>query len=528
MVRIWVLRVVAIACVWPWGMSAQAQQTDLKALLESFGFTVVEEDGRRTVEVTMRDVLNLALERNLALKSVRVEEMIAQSGLEAARERLNPTLTSTVDYGRELFPSLFFSPGGNFLTLNGTDTVTLSSEYSKPTESGIEYGLTFIEERTRSRSMILVDEGDDPTNFSTGDWLESSALIGSLTIPFAQDAGFEFNNIPVRRGEAGLTESRLTIRQRELDLMQATASTYWDLVAALEGVRVQRDAVKLSEQLLRDNRLRLEAGVLSPFDVQVTETQLARERERLLTAQSAVLRIEDQARALLNLEVIDFDIRPLDRPTLRPLKLDYKSLLEQVYAGDTQVRQLQSELETNNLDLLESRNNDRTDLDLELFYTLQGFSRNAVGGGVRGFSQTDLDGYGATLTWTLPLFDVTTREEIRQRTLERQQLELELASLRSDLNVRLQGVLRQIRLAEQEVQTARVAMRLAEERLRNEIERFKVGEGTGFEVSQSQQDATSARLREILARLRFERNFISLLVLTGGIYDQYDLTPSHP
>ncbi|MCH9045171.1 MAG: hypothetical protein IIA40_03585, partial [SAR324 cluster bacterium] len=158
-------------------MSAQAQQTDLKALLESFGFTVVEEDGRRIVEVTMRDVLNLALERNLALKSVRVEEMIAQSGLKAARERLNPTLTSTVDYGRELFPSLFFSPGGNFLTLNGTDTITLSSEYSKPTESGIEYGLTFIEERTRSRSLILVDEGDDPTNFSTGDWLESSALI---------------------------------------------------------------------------------------------------------------------------------------------------------------------------------------------------------------------------------------------------------------------------------------------------------------------------------------------------------------
>ena len=498
----------------------------MQALLRNYGFELKEEGGRRVVEVTLKQVLQLALQRNLSIKAVRFGESVAESALRAARDRLNGKVTSTVDYTRNQFPTLSFD--NNYpLSLGGTDALTLSSEYRKPTESGIEYALKYSEKRQRPLANSVATDGSDPAGTQQGQWLDTSAVTGSVNIPIGQDFGSEYNNIPVRQSEAGLAGSQITTRQRELELVAATASTYWDLVAALENERVQQEAVKLSEQLLQDNRQRLQAGVLSPFDVQVTETQLARERQSLVTARATVLRIEDLARALLNLQVINFEVRPMDRPRVHDVQLDYPKLLERVYASSQDVKQLENQLLSNSLSMELARNKDRTNLDLSLFYTFQGYSSDAFGG-VSGFSQTELDNYGAALTWTLPLFDVVTQETIRQRTLERQQLELQLDSLKSDLNVRLQGAIRQINVAKDQAETSRIASQLAEEQLKNEIERFKVGESTSFQVSQSQQDAAQAQVQEILARLGFERNYLDLLVLTGDIYRQYGLDSRAP
>jgi outer membrane protein TolC len=146
---------------------------------------------------------------------------------------------------------------------------------------------------------------------------------------------------------------------------------------------------------------------------------------------------------------------------------------------------------------------------------------------LEGFSYNADDSYGASLTWTIPLFDVSTRQKIRQRLLERKRLELDIANVKSGLNVRLQSVLRQIRLSTEEVETARISRKLAEEQLKNEIERFKVGGSTSFQVSQFQQNASEAKVREILAQVKFERNFLAMLVLTGDLFETYGMDPSH-
>ena len=76
---------------------------------------------------------------------------------------------------------------------------------------------------------------------------------------------------------------------------------------------------------------------------------------------------------------------------------------------------------------------------------------------------------------------------------------------------------------EEEVKTARVAVSLQNELLQNEIERFRLGESTSFQVAQAQQDNALARQREILARIRYEKIFLDLLLVTGDIFAQYGL-----
>jgi outer membrane protein len=495
----------------------------LDDLLKSYGFQIKVEDGQRVVEVTLKQVLQLAVERNLTLQSVRFGETVAESGVRAAEGRFSPTLTNTANYQRYMVPS--FSSGlPDYAVFGGTESWTLASTFSKPTDTGISYSLTLSQLNETPFSVIVPSEGASPGAQNKQGNINVDQLTGALTIPMGQNSGRDYNAIQLHRAEAGLTGSRLTTSQNMLSLVQSTASTYWDLVSAIENRRVQEDAVKLSQQLLQDNEQRLKAGVLSPFDVQVTQTQLARDQQGLVAAKAEVLRIEDLARALLDVPVTDFTLRPLDRPQVQDVDMNYPELLKRVYANSPDVKQIENQLRLNSLDLEEALNSDRVNLNLNLFYTAQGVSGSAFGG-VSGFGQTALGNYGATLTWTVPLFNVQIPETIRQRTLQRQQLQLQLASKTSDLNVSLQSVLRQLRVAREQVDTAVVARHLAEDQLKNEIERFRVGESTSFQVAQSQQDALNAQVQEILARLAFERDYLALLALTGDIYGQFGLTP---
>ncbi|MCH7478078.1 MAG: TolC family protein, partial [SAR324 cluster bacterium] len=147
----------------------------------------------------------------------------------------------------------------------------------------------------------------------------------------------------------------------------------------------------------------------------------------------------------------------------------------------------------------------------------------SVLGGVSDFTEFDFGGYGLNLTWTVPLFDNQASEAVRRRKLERTQFELRLQDLRTILSVRLQSVLRTLRLAQRQVEVAQISVALQQELLQNEIERLKLGRSTGFQVAQIQQDAAEARQNEILARVGSEKAFLEMLVLTGEIYSAYNL-----
>lgn len=527
--RAWLLLLAAaLLLAGPAPSSAQTRDAALEELLGRL--KVVREGERRVVEMTLKDLLALALTRSNAVKVALIGQRIAQSRLTAALRRNRPILTNKVERGRAIRP---FS-GTSF---RRTDDTVLSSELSKKTSSGITYGLKLEETRSRSDTLVIANEGDAPTSETFTDpdtgiitvvaprTVSSTALTGSVNIPLIQDAGSEINDIPVRREEIGLARSRFEILQDEQSILRTMATIYWDLVDVLEQVQVEEESVRLSERLLGDNRARLRAGVISPADVKVSETQLARERQILLQFQLEGLRIEDQLRAALNLETLELGYRPVDQPAVRETEFDYKALAERMYRQNPELGILRTTLASNRYDLAEARNEDDTDLDLDLFYVFSGYSDSTFGG-ASDLGDTDLAGYGATLTWTVPLFDRKAEEEIQQRILEGAQIELRISDLRSNLSVQLQSALRSMRLAENEVETARISVDLANELMQNEIERFRLGRSTSFRVAEFQQDAAEARRLEILARVNYEKAFLEMLILSGDVHEFYGLPSS--
>ena len=70
----------------------------------------------------------------------------------------------------------------------------------------------------------------------------------SVSIPFFQDSGTEFNELPVRLAEIGVTRGQLNSKQTELSLLKQVASIYWDLVGLLETIEVKKKAVELDRK----------------------------------------------------------------------------------------------------------------------------------------------------------------------------------------------------------------------------------------------------------------------------------------
>ncbi len=507
-----------IAAMCLWSQAAWAQQDDLDALLQRY--SVVVEGDRRVIELTLAEVLALSLERSLLLRSVRISEDIARSGLIAAEERNNPTLTNSLGVGRSVtaFPS--FGRGSR------ADVVTFSSKLSKTLSSGIELSATFNEERQDVGGFDITTSGE-ASNFDSPTTFETSQFTGAVSVPIFQDFGSEVNDIPVRLAEVSIRGSRNDTRQAKFDLLRTVASTYWDLVGLRETISVEEDAVRLSQQLLEDNRQRLRAGVVSPADVTVSESQLATDRQNLLEVRVGAQRIEDQVRAALNLGRLDLGLKPVEEPTLREGEFDLEAVLEKTFRNDPALANLEQELQRNRFELAEALNEDDTDLDLDLAYTLKGFGKD-TSDATSNLTNTDLQGYGVTLTWTVPLFDHATAEGIRQKQLERTQIALRVDDLKSQLTVRVQAVRRLLALADEEVNTARVSVSLQQELLQNEIARFRLGESTSFQVAQIQQDFSRAREREILSRIRYEKIFLELLLVSGDIFAQYGLPEDIP
>ena len=271
-------------------------------------------DGREMAEVSLKLVLQLALERSLLLQASKLGNAAAQLSVIAAQERNKPSVTTSFGYAKILSLTASSSCSPSQLCGSSTNSMTFSSAYTQKTDSGLTYGLTYSEQTKKSTSLYLMEMGGEVTTGTTGDSLSSLSLTSSVSIPFFQDSGTEYNNIPVRLAEINVTRGQLNSQQAELSLLKQVASIYWDLVGILETVEVKKKAVNLSEKLLRDNQARLEAGLLSSTEVRVTETQLMRNRQSLLSSRLDALRIEDQVRAALNLKNLPVGLYPVDRP----------------------------------------------------------------------------------------------------------------------------------------------------------------------------------------------------------------------
>jgi outer membrane protein len=288
-------------------------------------------DGK--LEITLQDAVELALENSMDIAVARYNPWFAETdilategggqpqGISGALIRFStanvpflnfdPVLTGTYEYDDRSTPvnNPFISgTGTSGITGLISHTALYNTSYTQGFSSGTSVTATW--DNSRSSSSAAAN-------------LFNPSVQSSLTIQFQQQLlnGFGFfqnrRNILIAKNNRKLAD--YVFEQQAITTVTNTITAYWELVYARENVKVEEQAVTVSNKLFGDNKKQLEIGTMAPLDVTRAESELATDRQNLIVAQTTKLQDEQilknaisrnpLAPALINVEIV-----PLDHP----------------------------------------------------------------------------------------------------------------------------------------------------------------------------------------------------------------------
>ena len=303
------------------------------------------------------------------------------------------------------------------------------------------------------------------------------------------------------------------------DLRLQTASSYFELQEADEGVRIGQASVRASLVSLRDARARFNAGVNTKLEVLEAETQLARDRN-LLTDRLAS---QDLARRSLARELdLPQHVTPTAASPSSPLGMWEPSLQESIIAAYN----YREELDQLILDI--SIDNSRANASLAAVQPVLSFVnttttfRSEGQSGVNNLSDIDMDDYtwGAQNTTALTanwrLFDGgRARADYQRFKQAAEESAYNFSSARDGIRLEVEQSFISLRSAIQNIETTSSEVLSSRESLRLSQLRVQAGVSTQREVVDNQRDLTNAELRYAQAIREYNTSLAQLQRRTG-------------
>ena len=435
--------------------------------------------------LTLEEVLDLAEVNSPTLKAAAYQEEQAKSSLRAALASWYPT----VDLSANGLPEYFKSY--TYRNSNAADASLSSADARLPEALRPEPAQDLYGREWRIRANVQVR------------W----DLINPARVPQIAAARDTY--------ERARDSYRIALRDLRLD----TATAYFQLQDADEGVRIGQDSVRASLVSLRDARARYNAGVNTKLEVLEAETQLARDRS-LLTDRLATQELN--RRNLARLMDLPQDVTPTAATPAAPLGLWQPSLQESIQAA----YDFREELDQLILDI--SIANSQANASLAAIQPVLSFvnttstSRTEGQSNRRSRGDIDMEAYTwgvqntTALTATWRLFDGgRARAEYRRFKQAASESEQNFASTRDRIRFEVEESFVGLRSAIQSIETTSREVLSSKESLRLSQLRVQAGVSTQREVVNNQRDLTNAEIRHAQAIRDYNTSLAQLQRRTG-------------
>ena len=504
----------------------------------------------RHFDLSLDDAVQRALQRNLDIAVQRIAPLVQDMAVATASAAFLPFASSGFGLNQATVPNRSLFDGGG---LRGQPIVNDRGSYNLGIGQQVKWG-----------------GGRYDVTWDTTRW-ESTNIFSTFNPSFGANMTLQYTQ-PLLRGfrtDARRTElvvSRINRDISDIDLEETVINTlanvslsYWNLVYARAAVGVQRQALELAEQLVADNRARVEVGTMAPIDVVQARSEAAARRQLLAQAVETQRTIELALKELIiggtSDELWLMEINPTDQPRVEATPVDLQEAVRAALEQRTDVSRARRQLDMNEATLDNLRNSTLPALDLIGSYQLTGQggprlvpagnSFEDIFGGVGGIipggyrdalhniANADYPIWSIQLQMTYPLgrsADQAAYErgrlELQQNRAQIRRIELRIASEVTNAALRIASI-------RERIEAATASRELAEEQLQAEESKFEVGLSTNFFVLQSQRDLATAQDAELRAILDYQRALIEFertqraslgaagIALVGGTSGQF-------
>ena len=487
---------------------------------------VVEKPQTGPLRLSREEAVLMALRNNRSLAIQQLTPEVRGAFETIERARYDATLFADAQIGKE--KQQFFFPGiGN----TGQPIESQQSEVGGGLRKAFVTGTQVELEVSNTRQMsdtenpaALFGFPIPPLPGDTGPSDQHQFRTGlTLTQALLRGGSVQANLARIRQAEVDALASAYELRGFTQTLVAQTERLYWDYYLARRRIEIVEDSLVLAEQQRNEIQQRVRVGQLSETELPAARAEVARRRQQLIDARSALDQLRWRMLQTLNPAGVEGwarQIELLDDPTIPPsLDSNVEDHVQLALRYRPDLNQARLQLESGELQVVQTRNGLLPQLNLFLRMGKSGYAASfddAIDNwdGSPGESFWDA---GAGLNLEYPYGNRAAKARHRQAILNREQRGLALQNMEQLASVDVRSAYREVERAQEQVEASRATRRLQEEALRAETVNFRVGRSTATLVARAQRDLVSAQVQEVQAIVDLRRALIDLYRQDGTL-----------
>lgn len=477
--------------------------------LERLYEAVRQEETRETVRMSLRECIELALERNRDIQIVQYLPWKADADIMSARGEFDPVLSSNATYIRAQQQT-----SSEVRTYGGVSTLDLYRTSGSTSLGGkLGWGTTYSVDLNLSKEETTY-------NRFIEEW--SGGLTLTLSQPLLRGRGRAANLAYIRAAKTARLQAEDQLRSQVMTTIAEVVKAYWDLVGAVENVKVRQEALANAERLLDVNEKRYAIQMAAALEVVQAKAGVASRQSDLIAARAQALNAADALKNLINMTELDVlspvNIVPTDQPSLREVDLSEEESFARAVEHRPEVHSAMAAIERAEIEAARAQNNLLPRLDIQ----------GSVSQGGRGHYPSDVfegiqerrdNSYSVGFQGSVPIGNRAARGAYHRAVLDKREAEERLEKVKQDLLLNVRVALRNAATSRILVESNKQARVLQETNVTAEEQRLRLGMTSSFEVLRVQSDLTAAQVQELQSIIAYEKALVDLRLAEGMILE---------
>jgi len=384
--------------------------------------------------------------------------------------------------------------------------------------TGTRYELSAGMERTSSGA-------NDPVLLTHAFQYLSSANI-SVIQPLLKDFWIDSDRLNIKLAKISIRRSEMGFKLLVMNVVNQVAGAYFDFLGARDEIKVQEKALELANQLVAENKKKVEAGSIAPLEARQSESQAATAKADLTAAIFASQQAENLLKALITHE---FNvIQPVNIEPTEKLVAVFQALsLAESWRTGLEQRPdyllAKQDLENRDIALSFYKNQLYPALDLEATYGRNGLG-NSISDSLESIDNNNLPRFGGFVVLRVPLARKTDRANYKNAKIAQQGAILSLKRKEDSVLQEIDIAIKEVASRYATIESTRQARIYAEEALDAEQKKLENGKSTSFNVLQFQRDLTTAASAEIKALADYNKALHQFYFREGTTLERNKIT----
>jgi len=343
----------------------------------------------------------------------------------------------------------------------------------------------------------------------------------NISQPLLQGAGTDYARAAIDIAKYGEKLADLNFKSVVLTLIYNVETAYYNLIFTRQQYEVAKDSVTLAQQLLDENNIKRRTGVLTDLDVVQAEAQVATARSQLIGFRQTMENAEDILLQALGEREFKTGVGSVAFPPL-PDTSNISFFYSYKLARDNgpSLAIVQTTIDQYKLDALRARRNNLPQLSLvggAGYNTLKSSYYSAATNAWNGPGYNWQAGLALNFPWGLRNNKALYRQAMDN--MEAEQVTLDQAD--QNLMVQVRAAVRGVEANVEAVTAATQASVLSQKQYELQKARFDAGLAISYDVVLAQNQLETARVAELQAKVNLRIAIADLRMLEGTSLDAY-------